>query len=45
MRTVFQGKGVSHIKDGTSLFVPDCIHPNAKGHDAIRRMFFGVIQP
>lgn len=45
MHSTFLGKGVGHLKDGTSFYAPDCIHPNAKGHDAIRRMFFGVIQP
>jgi len=45
MRAKFDGHGVGKLKDGTSWFDPDCIHPNTTGHDEIRKLFFGAIAP
>ncbi len=43
MRGRFQGSGVGHFTDGKTWFEKDCIHPNAKGHDQIRRVFWEAI--
>lgn len=40
LRTKFDGHGVAKTE---SWFYPDCIHPNAIGHDAIRDLFWGAI--
>lgn len=45
MRAKFEGHGVGKLKDGTSWFAPDCIHPNTTGHDEIRKLFLGAIAP
>lgn len=45
LRGKFQGHGVGKLKDGTSWFAPDCIHPNTTGHDEIRKLFFSAIAP
>ncbi len=45
MRSKFEGHGVGKLKDGTSWFDPDCIHPNTTGHDEIRKLFLGAIAP
>ncbi len=37
LRAKFQGHGVG---SADPWFVTDCIHPNAKGHDALRDMFW-----
>jgi hypothetical protein len=39
----FKGHGVSHLRDGSSWFVSDCIHPNAAGHDRLRRAFWEIV--
>jgi lysophospholipase L1-like esterase len=39
----FRGHGVSRLKEGTSWFVSDCIHPSAAGHDQLRRAFWEAI--
>ncbi len=45
MRAKFEGHGVGKLKEGTSWFDPDCIHPNTTGHDEIRKLFLGAIAP
>lgn len=40
LRTKYQGHGVPAAEP---WFVTDCIHPNAKGHAAIRDLFWGAI--
>ncbi len=45
MRTKFEGHGVGKLKDGTSWFAPDCIHPNTTGHDEIHKLFLAAIAP
>ena len=45
LRGKFQGHGVGKLKDGTSWFAADCIHPNKTGHDEIRKLFFSAIAP
>lgn len=39
----FTGHGVEHLKDGASWYAADCIHPNAPGHDQLRRVFWSAI--
>lgn len=45
IRTLFQGHGVGHFKDGSSWFAPDCIHPNTAGHLELSKIFFKTIEP
>ena len=45
LRGKFDGHGVGKLKDGSSWFAPDCIHPNTTGHDEIRKLFFGAMAP
>jgi lysophospholipase L1-like esterase len=39
----FKGHGVGLLKSGASWYVTDCIHPNAVGHNELRRAFWGAI--
>jgi lysophospholipase L1-like esterase len=41
LHTTFHGHGITNIPQ--NWFYSDCIHPNAKGHDAIRGMFWKAI--
>lgn len=45
IRAKFEGHGVGKLKDGTSWFAPDCIHPNTTGHDEIHKLFLAAIAP
>jgi lysophospholipase L1-like esterase len=45
IRAKFDGHGVGKLKDGTSWFAPDCIHPNTTGHEELRKLFFGTMAP
>jgi lysophospholipase L1-like esterase len=40
MHKRFENRGIAYLKSGGSWYAPDCIHPNAKGHDQIRQMFW-----
>jgi lysophospholipase L1-like esterase len=39
----FKGHGVSHLKDGTSWFADDCIHPSTVGHNELRKLFWSAV--
>ena len=43
IRSKFEGHGVGHLKDGSSWFAPDCIHPNTTGHEELHKMFTPVV--
>lgn len=45
IRAKFRDHGVGKLKDGTSWFAPDCIHPNTTGHDELRKLFSSAILP
>lgn len=40
LHDTFMGHGISFLKDGSSWFVSDCIHPSKTGHHELRKLFW-----